>query len=315
MIRLVAGGVFAVLNVDRIVGHLLYAAAHQPAVALLRGHTFDLGLLRVEVVGDRVHLVGGRTVGKLRFGDDELALHRVGLAVGVDQFRIHVDAHEVGFEVAVLVSDVALIIDVDQFVAHVVNQRVGVLARDRVVEESARGPRFFDRVAVQRVDRERVGAGHAQRVGFAGYERVDLRRKERIALFLRKGVESVAPPGLFTGLPPCFAPRGGDARRPSVVRKRAHGVGGEGIREGVGCGAVERRAGCRAAQNDLGKQEQDRCRQEIFYPNFIQNPKNFPYLCRQVGKNARNASQVHSCRVLSPTKIGKKIQKAHTCYH
>ena len=311
VVRLVAGGVFAVLDVDRVVGHLLHAAAHQPAVALLRGHALDLGLLRVEVVGDRVHLVGGRTVGELGLGDDELALHRVGFAVGVDQFRVHVDAHEVGLEVAVLIGDIALVVDVDQLVAHVVDQRVGVLARDRIVEKGARGPRFLDRVAVQRVCGERVGAGHVQRVGFPGDERIDLRREERVALLLRQGVEGGAPPGLFAGLPPCLAPREGLR----FVRRRAHGVGGKGSRKGVGHGAVERRAGGRAAQDDLGEQEQNRRRQEIFYPNSIQNPKNFPYLCRQVGKNARNAPQVRSRRILSPTKIGKKIQKAHICNH
>ena len=315
VVGFVAGGVFAVLDVNRVVGHLLHAAAHQPAVALLRGHALDLGLLRIEVVGDRVHLVGGRTVGELGFRDDEFALHRVGLAVGVDQFRIHVDTHEVGLEVAVLVGDVALVVDVDQLVAHVVDQRVGVLARNRVVEEGACGPRFLDRVAVQRVRRERIGPGHLQRVGFPGDERIDLRRKERVALLLRKGVEGGAATGLFTGLFAGFAPRRGDGRCPFAGRKRVHGVGGSGIRKGVGGGAVERRTGSRTAQNDLGKQEQNRRRQEIFYPNFIQNPKFFPYLCRQVGKTARNAPQEHSCRVLSPTKIDKKIQKAHTCYH
>ena len=113
---MVAGGVLAVLDVDRVVGHLLHAAAHQPAVALLRGHALDFRLLRVEVVGDRVHLVGGRPFGEFGFGDNILAVERVGLAVGVDHLRIHVDAHVVGLEVAVLVGDVALVVDVDQLV-------------------------------------------------------------------------------------------------------------------------------------------------------------------------------------------------------
>ena len=62
-----------------------------------------------------------------------------------------------------------------------------------------------------------------------------------------------------------------------------------------------------AAQYDLGKQQNHRRRQEIFYPNFIQNPKNFPYLCRQVGKNARIEVLCPSRRVFGPTKIGKNL--------
>ena len=42
-------------------------------------------------------------------------------------------------------------------------------------------------------------------------------------------------------------------------------------------------------------------------PNFIQNPKNFPYLCRQVGKNARIEVLCPSRRVFGPTKIGKNL--------
>ena len=171
MIRFVAGRIFSVLDVDRVVGHLLDAAAHQPAVALLCRHALDLGLLRFEVVGDRVHLVGGfAAVGEFGFGDDGLAFERVGFAVCVDQLGVHVDLHVVGLEVAVLIGDVAFVVDVDHLVADVVNQRVLVLARNRVVEEGAGLARPLDRVAGHG-----VGLLAGQRVGPAGDERIDLR--------------------------------------------------------------------------------------------------------------------------------------------
>ena len=306
VVRMVAGGVLAVLDVDRVVGHLLHAAAHQPAVALLRGHALDFRLLRVEVVGDRVHLVGGRPFGEFGFGDNILAVERVGLAVGVDHLRIHVDAHVVGLEVAVLVGDVALVVDVDQLVARVVDQRVGVLARDRVVEERPCGPRRLHRIAAERVGGERVGPCRARRIGLLRHERVDLRRKERILLLLRQCVERFAPPGLFARLPAGRAPRGGDKRR-TCARVGTYRVGAGRNRDGVPGGGIAGRAGRSAAQYDLGKQQNHRRRQEIFYPNFIQNPKNFPYLCRQVGKNARIEVLCPSRRVFGPTKIGKNL--------
>ena len=170
MVRFVAGRIFSVLDVDRVVGHLLDAAAHQPAVALLRRHALDLGLLRFEVVGDRVHLVGGfAAVGEFGFGDDGLAFERVGFAVCVDQLGVHVDLHVVGLEVAVLIGDVAFVVDVDHLVADVVHQRVLVLARNRIVEEGAGLARPLDRVAGHG-----VGLPAGQRVGPAGDERIDL---------------------------------------------------------------------------------------------------------------------------------------------
>ena len=165
VVGLVARCVHAVLDVDRVVGHLLHAAAHEPAVALLRRHALDLGLLGGEVVGDRIHLVGGRAVRELRLGYDRLAVERVGLAVGEDRLVGHVDAHEIGLEVAVLVGDVALVVDVDQLVAHVVDERVGALALDCAVEEPRGLARFAGRVALHRVGGEGVGSGRVARDG------------------------------------------------------------------------------------------------------------------------------------------------------
>ena len=276
VVGLVARGVFAVLDVDRVVGHLLHAAAHEPSVALLRGHTLDLRLLRIEVVGDRVHLVGGRAVGEFRFRDDRLAFQRVGFAVGVDQLRVHVDAHEVGFEVAVLVGHVALVVDVDELVAHVVDQRVGVLARDRVVEERSRRTRFFDRIPAHRVGRQRIRDQRirGQRVGFLGDERVDLCREERILLLLRQRVEGSVAAGPFAGGAGFAA---GFAARERMIwgcggigcRGPRRGVGGVGVgagpfrRCGVPQGVVRKpepdRTGGDAAQYGLCEQQYD-CR-------------------------------------------------------
>ena len=122
VVRIFAGGVFAVFDVDGVVGHLLHAAAHQPAVALLRGHALDFGLLRVDVVDNRVHRVGLAALRKLGLGDRGFPLDRVGLAVCVNQLVVHVDAHEVGLQAAVLVGDAAFVVDVDRLVAHVVDQ-------------------------------------------------------------------------------------------------------------------------------------------------------------------------------------------------
>ena len=285
MIRFVAGRIFSVLDVDRVVGHLLDAAAHQPAVALLRRHALDLGLLRFEVVGDRVHLVGGfAAVGEFGFGDDGLAFERVGFAVCVDQLGVHVDLHVVGFEVAVLIGDVAFVVDVDHLVADVVNQRVLVLARNRIVEEGAGLARPLDRVAGHG-----VGLPAGQRVGPAGDERIDLRTEHRVALLLRHGFEFGVAAGFLAG-GPCL-------RAAFAACAGGFGNFGRGFRKGicrngiVGAGAVrggcgEHAPGCGRAEHQLGEEQDQRRRKQIFYPKFIQNSNNFSYLCRHVGKNA-----------------------------
>jgi len=156
----------------------------------MRRHTLDLGLLGGEVVGDGVHPVGGRSFRELGLGDHGAPVERVGLAVGVDQLGVHVDLHVVGLEVAVLVGDVALVVDVDHLVAHVVDQRVGVLSRDGVVEKGLGRAQASDGVAPERV----VGG---KRVGLAGHERVELRTGNGVAHFLRQGIEFVAAAFFF----------------------------------------------------------------------------------------------------------------------
>ena len=170
------------------VGHLLHAPADQPAVALLRCHALDLGLLRGEVVGDRIHRVRCVALGEFGLGDDRFAFERIGLAVCIDHLVVHVDLHVVGLEVAVLIGDVALVVDIDHLVAHVVDQRILVLARDRVVEER---PRFLGLFLFHRV----AGDG----VRSAAFERVAFLRDERIELLLRQGFECGAAACLFPG--------------------------------------------------------------------------------------------------------------------
>ena len=55
---MVAGGVFTLADVDRVVWHLLDLSSDQPSIALLGCHTLNKGLLRTEVVGDGIHRVG-----------------------------------------------------------------------------------------------------------------------------------------------------------------------------------------------------------------------------------------------------------------
>ena len=304
MVGVVAGGVLAVLDVDRVVGHLLHAAAHEPAVALLGGHALDLGLLRVEVVGDRVHLVGRRTLAELGFGDDGLPLDRVGLAVGVDQARIHVDLHEVGLEVAVLVGDVALVVDVDHLVLHVVDQRVGVLARNGVVEERFGGT-GRGRVAARCAGGRSVGRGPER---LLRHQRIELRRGDRIAHLLREGVERFAAPCRFAGRADLFAPVAPlpGPRRRGIGEAAFEGSDGGGVgrchRERVGCGGEDHSPGSRSAGHQLHEHRDDARRKEIFYPRKIQISKKFPYLCRQVGKTARSGAAGRPCAVFGTDK-------------
>ena len=290
VVGLVAGRVFAVFDVDRVVGHLLHAPADQPAVALLRCHALDLGLLRGEVVGDRIHRVRCVALGEFGLGDDRFAFERIGLAVCIDHLVVHVDLHVVGLEVAVLIGDVALVVDIDHLVAHVVDQRILVLARDRVVEER---PRFLGLFLFHRV----AGDG----VRSAAFERVAFLRDERIELLLRQGFECGAAACLFPGGACLLA-----AVAAALGRSFRHFGRGFGMDpEGIGQALAEAVFGCRGkhspgygrAEHQLGEEEECRRRKQIFYPDSIQNPNNFSYLCRHVGKNAWIGASMHSRRV------------------
>ena len=178
VVRLVAGGVFAVLDVDGVVVHLFDVVADQPAVALLSRHAFDFRLFAADVVGDRVHRVGiGGSFGESGVGNCRFAVYRVALAVGVDDLFVHIDPHEISLEIHVLVVDIALVVDIDRAVAYVVVERVLVFAADDVVQE-----RFFPgrialgRVLTQRIAQQRVVAGGSRTVG--GGDRREGRRSE-----------------------------------------------------------------------------------------------------------------------------------------
>ena len=152
---------------------------------------------------------------------------RVGLAVGVHRLRIHVDLHVVGLEVAALVRHVAFVVDVNEFVAHVVNQRVGALSVERVVEKSLRGARGLRTVSRCRLSAAGgVPSAADSESALAGHQRVDMRREKRVALLLRQGVEALR--------------RGGP---PRVRRAPACGVRG-------GSGACRRVGGLRAVRGD-----------------------------------------------------------------
>ena len=178
VVRLVAGGVFAVLDVDGVVVHLFDVVADQPAVALLSRHAFDFRLFAADVVGDRVHRVGiGGSFGESGVGNCRFAVYRVALAVGVDDLFVHIDPHEISLEIHVLVVDITLVVDIDRAVAYVVVERVLVFAADDVVQE-----RFFPgrialgRVLTQRIAQQRVVAGGSRTVG--GGDRREGRRSE-----------------------------------------------------------------------------------------------------------------------------------------
>ena len=271
----VAGGVFAVLDVDRVVGHLLDAAADEPAVAFLRRHAFDLGFLGVDVVGDGVHRVGRRPLLEDGMRNRRFAFHRVGLAVGVYLLGLHVDAHVVRLEVARLVGYVAFVVDVDRVVRQIVDQRVLVLARDDVVEKTASAPAGC------------VG-GHGGAVGAAaerigGRERARSGRRHRAGRRVRAGGERVRPLREFA-LPeaqgaqtlPAFAARFGGGLKRGCCGVRTFDSGSDrGGGERVRCCGEGRRAEARIAEYPLGEQQGRRRRNEIFYPLPIQNSKIF----------------------------------------
>ena len=117
MVGLVAGGVHTICDVDRIILHALHIVANEPAVALLCGDTLDLGTLGLDVVGDRIHIERCLALREQRSCNDDLAIYRVGLAVGVDALLVEVDVHIIGLQIHIVVGHIALLIDIDLVVA------------------------------------------------------------------------------------------------------------------------------------------------------------------------------------------------------
>ena len=231
VVGLVAGGVFAVHDVDRVVGHLLDILAQQEAFALLGGHALDLRLARVDVVEDGVHRVGR---GSLREDGTGLGACRgiVHDARGVDLLAAQLDPHEVGLEVHVAVGDVALLVDVDHLVLGTVHQRVGVLAADDRVQKVL----DQDRVVPGGVGAERIGL--RQRIG--GLGRAECGQTGRPGVGCRAGQHgAVRPCGQF-GQRVGAAPEQGFARGQTV------------------CGGESR------AENQLDRQHRGDQRAEIF---------------------------------------------------
>ena len=254
---MVAGRVFAVLDVEGVVGHLLHAAAHEPAVALLRRHALDLGLLRIEVVGDRVHLVGGPAVGKLGFRYRPHAVHRVGLSIGMDQLRVHVDAHVVGLEVAALIGYVALVVDVYQLVAYVVDQRIRTLSVERIVEELLGRARLAHRIAPHGIRCRGIGLrSPEERVGRRAGEGIRGGTRPCLLASVALLLTSLAPrDGLLAG--------GFDDDGLRIEKLPDKGVG-TGCGEGVGRVLRPGNEPCSHPRQRLGEEQNRHRRQEIF---------------------------------------------------
>lgn len=149
-----------------------------------------------------------------------------------------VDLHVVGLEVAVLIGDVAFVVNVDHLVAHVVDQRVLVLARDRVVEER---PRFLGLFLFHRVAGDGVRPAAFERVAFLRDERIELCAEERIALLLRQGFECGAAACLFPGGACLLAAVAAALGRSFRHFGRGFGMG----LEGIGQALAEAVFGCR----------------------------------------------------------------------
>ena len=114
----VAGGELSSGYIDRIVLHLLDPGSEQIAFSVLRRHLLDPGFLGLDVVGDRIHLVARRAVQK--FGPRGLARHRVHPSVRENLLALHIDLHEVGLQVLVLILHVAFLVNIDELAARIV---------------------------------------------------------------------------------------------------------------------------------------------------------------------------------------------------
>ena len=165
----VAGGELSSGYIDRIVLHLLDPGSEQIAFSVLRRHLLDPGFLGLDVVGDRIHLVARRAVQK--FGPRGLARHRVHPSVRENLLALHIDLHEVGLQVLVLILHVAFLVNIDELAARIVDQRVFVIARNHIVEK---------RLALHTVRRQRIGrkqrraqTGERRRIGAEGKRTAD----------------------------------------------------------------------------------------------------------------------------------------------
>ena len=160
----IAGSELTAGYIDRVVLHLLDPGSEQITLSVLRRHLLDPGFLGLDVVGDRIHLVARRAVQKL--GSRGLARHRVHPSVRENLLALHVDLHEVGLQVLVLILHVALLVNIDELAARIVDQRVFVVARDHIVEKRL----ALHAVRRQRIDRKqgRTQAGERRRIGAEG---------------------------------------------------------------------------------------------------------------------------------------------------
>ena len=141
----ITGGITTVSNVNGVVRHLLDTGTLDITLTLLSGHPFDTRLLRIEVVGDGIHRIRGAVVDKLGARIDDLdgvallgrllQLDRIGTSIRIDLLVIHVDPHEVGLEVHLLVLDISLFVDVNHLLLHLIHQRILILTVDHIIQE------------------------------------------------------------------------------------------------------------------------------------------------------------------------------------
>ena len=190
MIR-IAGGVLTVGDVDRVVLHLLDLESLQITISIAGCHPPDPGLLRIDVVIDRIHLIGScRTVGKL--GTCRFSGNRIIPSVRENELLIHVDLHVIPFQILVLIGDIALFVDIDPFVADIVDQRVLILSGDRILQKRLVGGGVLTKRVASALlfDSQnilhRAAFDHHRRVGLDEY-RIDHRRigRQRIRLLHR----------------------------------------------------------------------------------------------------------------------------------
>ena len=141
----IASGVPAVGDVDRIVGHLLHLHSLEVSLPFLCRDPFDARFFRIEIVGDGIHRIGSAVVEE--FGTRRGNLHRIpGLGrlfeldgvrtpVSVDLLVVHVNAHEVGLQIHLLILHIAFLVNIYDLFLYLIDQRVFVLTRNHIIQK------------------------------------------------------------------------------------------------------------------------------------------------------------------------------------
>ena len=147
VVGLVAGGVHTISDVDRVILHLLHIVTDKPTITLLCGDTLNLGALALDVVGDGIHIQRGAALREEGACYGGHAVNGVDLAVGVDILAVEVDVHKISLQIHIVVCYIALLVDIDHLLAHIVVERVCRTALNDAVEARARLAAIDDGVA------------------------------------------------------------------------------------------------------------------------------------------------------------------------